>query len=429
MKGQDWSIIIRMTKIQVENLNEKPESGFELLDRLKKHLDELYYQLKLFPKLSSDDRSRLFERYRAADIIGIVSYLRKQEQSQDRLVQRMASKLTERSLQILRKIEVERDVQLRLGIHKDMPAGLQLQGEFRETLQKGLARLDLDPGVLRQINSEFGIVEIDEEDYSPTHDNPVSRKGLLQELFERVFSGPQIDRSALFDFLSQDSGAIVHFLDEKSKSEVPEEQVRALELTRLVPRKETIDLLGKILKRSQGEIRKKTDGILEWYRSQNRFQKYHRLIDSLRDQILRKRQLYSRKLKVERENEERKELYLEYFEMISEPNEEGRMALIKGLGAEGYSRNQRFIENVFERDHSVLIRSQILKDIARYRVEELYSVFEKAFLSQDEGLIYHAVLFVKEYSLCNVLEPLKRQKSKFKTFNEKFADQVVALLA
>lgn len=418
-----------MKEIQVENSNEKPECSFELLDRLKRHLDELYYQLKLFPKLSADDRSRLFERYRTADIIGIVSYLRRQEQTSDKLIQRMARKLTERSLQILRKMEIERDLQLRMGIHKDMPAGVQVQGEFKEILQKGLARLELDPEILQQINKEFGILDLGDEEEFAMDDSPGSKKAYLEELFERVFSGPRIDRGSLFDFLSQDSSLIVQFLDEKSKSEIPEEQVHALELTRLVPRKETIDLLGRILKRSQGDIRKKTDGILDWYRSQSRFQKYHRLIDSFREQMLRKRQLYSRKLKVERENEERKELYLDYFEMISDPSEEGRMALIKGLGAEGYQKNQRFIENVFERDHSVLIRSQILKDVARYRIENLFSLFEKAFLSQDEGLIYHAVLFVREYSLCNVLDPLKRLKSNFKIFNAKFADQVVALLA
>jgi len=424
------SIEVGMLAIQPDENNQNRESNFELLDRLKRYLDELYYQIKLFSKLSNEDRSRLFVRYRAVDLIGIISFLRKQEHSSDKLMRRMSAKLTERCLQILRKMEAERDVQMRMGIHRDLPVMSVEQKELRETLQKGLEKLDLDPSQIQKIQAEFGIFhDLGEEDPLSAGETEVSDGESLDELFARIFSGPRIDRSALFDFLSNDSASIVEFLEEKSKSEDDEEQVRALELTRLVPRKDTIDLLGRILTRSQGEIRKKTDGILNWYRSQDRFRKYHRLIDAIRDQMRRKAQIYSRKMRQERENEERKELYLEYFEMISDPHEEDRMSLLKGLGSEGYRKNQRFVTKVFERDQSVTIRSQILKDIARYRIEELFTLFEKAFLSEEESLIYHAVLYVKEYSLCSVLVPLQKHKPKFKTFNEQFATQVVALLA
>jgi hypothetical protein len=258
---------------------------------------------------------------------------------------------------------------------------------------------------------------------------PVPDDSRLESLFESIFSGSRLDRNALFEFLSLDSGEIVKFLEVKSIDGTEIEKSRALELTRLVPRKDTINLLGRILKQSHGEIRKKTDRILDWYRSQQKFSRYHQLIDSIRDQMRRKSQLYSRKEKQVREDEERKELYLEYFEMISDPHEEARVALLKGLGSEGYGKNRRFVENVFEREPSVSIRSLILKDVARYRVEDLYGLFEKAFLSEAENLIYHAVLYVKEYSLCPVLMPLQRHKAKFKKFNEQFATQVISLLA
>ena len=130
----------------------------------------------------------------------------------------------------------------------------------------------------------------------------------------------------------------------------------------------------------------------------------------------------------QKKDRDRKSLYLDYFSRLSDPSEENRVRILKQFTKDDYLENKGFLQKIFKRDEGSSVRCHLLKNIAGYRIQELYPLFEDAFRSKSERVIYHAILYVKEYSLADLVPGLKRDKELFKAFNRQFAEQVLSLL-
>jgi len=84
---------------------------------------------------------------------------------------------------------------------------------------------------------------------------------------------------------------------------------------------------------------------------------------------------------------------------------------------------------VFEKEDSTFLRCMTLKNVALYRIEELYPLFSKAFAAGNDKLVYHALLYMKEYSIAELLPALRQNTGAFNGFNGAFAVKILGLMS
>ena len=416
--------------------------GFSFLEKLKRHIDEQYYQLDLLPRLSLLDRQRNFAHYKPESLLKILKFLRAQEEHGDFMEKKVIASLCDRLIDLLGKVEKERSEQTRLGIYHQSPTNYREHLKiWKAELVSELKRMSLPPSIEQRLtiavlNMNGNSQPVGGFEKQVMTAKPVTTSGEpagfqsyeFEEHFFEIFAGKIPNQELLLEFLERDGDKVMVFLESKLLEGREQEQLHALEIIRFYPRKRTVTLLSKLSYQEEGEVGERALELLHWIKTQESFSEHIKIIDFYLSKIKKKHQLQ----KIDEEQLEienaKKELYLKYFTHLKGAHEEKRVNLIKSLDEKEYRANTNFIEKVFEKEDSVFIRTMILKNISQYRIEELYSLFEKAFQSEHEKVIYHGILNIKEYSLLELLDTLKEHAGHFKKFNAQFAMQVVRLL-
>jgi hypothetical protein len=415
--------------------NSTPDLGFSLLERIKRYVEEQYYQLRLLPELSLKDRQKIFSSYSSRQLLKILTYLRKQENSAQFLYSKALDSVSQKVIHLLKNIEKEREEQISLGIFPESHSPYQSHiRKWKMDLVHEVRKMNLSPSEEQRLS----LVLLNSEEPLPAPESTeLAESGLraetlvdpvLSDLFHEIFKSGSMEREPILRFLNQDRDRVMAFLDSRLRTGKNEELSRVSSVLAFLPGKQSILLLEQLGCEGQADQRLKAEKTLKAWKKRKGFQKHLALLDRCLARIRRKSELAHLELERQKKDRNRKSLYLDYFSRLSDPSEESRIRILKQFSKDDYLENQNFLERIFRRDESSSIRCHLLKNIAGYRLQDLYPLFEEAFRSRSERVIYHAILYVKEYSLVDLVPGLKRDKQLFKVFNRQFAEQVLSLL-
>ncbi|MCJ8344699.1 hypothetical protein MJH12_04105 [bacterium] len=410
--------------------------GFQNLEKLKAYIDEKYYQLRLMPHLSFHERQKIFERYDSSLLLKLLTKLREREVKAEFVERKVLAPLVDRVVFLLTAVEKERQEQLKRGLY---PANKSSYNEhirlWKGELLKKLKNIDIPVNIEKRLSASILAMEGLHSLVVPNHvhENPSIKSESnhkmntlldyhLEELFFEIFDGPSIKKEALFRFLELNPEKILAFLEFKLESDTKIERKNALELVRFVKRKQAIVLVSRVCIHDEDQkLKLRAVEVLNWMSKQGYFKNHLKLIDFCLDQIKchENRPVLSEKEK--KEIEFRKD----YFDSLNSSDEEQRATMIKSMGHEDYVFHRSLIQEAFNKESSLFIKSMILSGIARFRVEELYSLFEGALENGCDKTIYHAILAIKEHSFVEMVPILMENSGQMNYFNQLFANQVI----
>ncbi len=412
-----------------------PDLGFSLLERIKRHVEEQYYQLRLLPELSLKDRQKVFSSYSSKPLLKILTYLRKQEGSAEFLYSKALDSVSSKVIHLLKNIEKEREEQIELGIYPQSHSPYQEHvRKWKTDLIHELRKMNLSPSQEQRLS--LVLLNSDDASQPNLESSSVLRESagtalldpVLADLFHEVFKSGRLERDPLMRLLSQDRDRLMSFLEHQLQSGKAEEGNRVVSVLSFLPGKQTILLLETLGCEGDPRERVKAEKTLDSWKTRKGFKEHLALIDRCLAKIRRKTEMERLESLRQKKDRDRKSLYLDYFSRLSDPSEENRVRILKQFTKDDYLENKGFLQKIFKRDEGSSVRCHLLKNIAGYRIQELYPLFEDAFRSKSERVIYHAILYVKEYSLADLVPGLKRDKELFKAFNRQFAEQVLSLL-
>ncbi|PCJ17908.1 MAG: hypothetical protein COB02_12640 [Candidatus Cloacimonadota bacterium] len=410
--------------------------GFQNLEKLKAYIDERYYQLRLMPHLSFHERQKIFKRYDSSLLLKLLTKLREREVKAEFVERKVLSPLVDRVVYLLTAVEKEREEQLKRGLY---PADKSSYNEhirlWKGELLKKLKTINIPKNIEKRLSASILAMEGLHSIVVPTHvnENPSIKKESshqmttlldyhLEELFYEIFAGESIKKEALFRFLELNSENILTFLEHKLETDVKSERRNALELVRFIKRKQAIVLVSRTcIHDDDQKIKLRALEILNWMSKQQYFSKNIKLIHFCLDQIKTHENKPTLSEKEKKEIDFRKN----YFKFLNSADEEQRATMIKAMTNKDYVFHRSLIQEAFNKENSLFIKSMILSGIARYRVEELYSLFEGALENGCDKTIYHAILAIKEHSFVEMIPILMDNTDHLNYFNQLFASQVI----
>ncbi|MCO4781250.1 MAG: hypothetical protein KC646_02925 [Candidatus Cloacimonetes bacterium] len=416
--------------------NDDKDLGFQNLEKLKAYIDEKYYQLRLMPHLSFHERQNLFERYDSSLLLKLLTKLRDREGKAEFVERRVLAPLVDRVVFLLTAVEKERQEQLKRGLY---PANKSSYNEhirlWKGELLKKLKNIDIPTNIEKRLSASILAMEGLHSQVVPTHihENPSIKAQSnhkmntlldyhLEELFFEIFQGNGIKKEPLFRFLEMDSEKILSFLEFKLESETVVERKNALELVRFVKRKQAIVLVSRVCIHDENQkIKIRAIEILNWMSDQDCFRPHLKLIHFCLDQI----KSHANKPVLSEKEKAAIDFRKSYFDSLNSADEEQRAAMIKAMTNKDYVFHKSLVQEAFNKENSLFIKSMILGGIARYRVEELYSLFEGALESGCDKTVYHAVLAIKEHSFTEMVPVLMEHTESMNYFNQLFANQVI----
>jgi len=312
-----------------EKLIEKPIDlpDFAFLDRVRNQTDELYYQLRLLPRLSINERREIFSGYSVSNFLKVIKWMHNHERGGDFLRRRILGGIVDKLLDLVQLVDQERSKQAQMGILKQDSAAFESRTlVWKHALIEEFKQIALPDEVRQRLT--MSLLRLPGDDSQKIAGKVVEGKAIalkstlldyrLEELFFKMFSKGGVDRQSLTEFMQHDPSEIMDFLEHKLEAGKTEEKANALELVRYIPRRKSVVLASRIAYHNDGELQIRGKEILNWMKSRKSFSEFLPLIDFYLDRVSRRQQLVKMETTLKVGEDRKRSIMVEYFTYLKQ---------------------------------------------------------------------------------------------------------------